>query len=405
MFCEKCGTKNEDGAIFCENCGNKLIVEEFAKKEKFTAPNLNSEGGENRAVTIEKKPMSLKNKIILIVVLVLAVLLVGAYNLGKHFADPKRVVENYVENMLSKNYNDAFNSLDFEDNEFTQKSDFAKVMKNNGENWNFANYTITEELSEDPFLKSYKVSYHKKGASDSEELYVTLVKQNEKKYLLFDDYKVSVKELLAKDFSVVVPEEATVYIDQTKVSEKYVAEDEELDKGLKKYIIPSVFEGAHRVKITMPLCDEKIIEDYYIETSKELEFDEFYLSEDATAEIEQIADKFMREYYEKRTDNSRIDLLDYVYPEYREEFQSYLDEGASNLGAGESPPVYTINSMHCDVISSYYDYNYKKISVYVEADLNITLSFGGIENQVESYGIYHLDFINENGKWFICSMY
>lgn len=155
----------------------------------------------------------------------------------------------------------------------------------------------------------------------------------------------------------------------------------------------------------MPLCDEKIIEDYYIETSKELEFDEFYLSEDATAEIEQIADKFMREYYEKRTDNSRIDLLDYVYPEYREEFQSYLDEGASNLGAGESPPVYTINSMHCGVISSYYDYNYKKISVYVEADLNITLCFGGIENQGESYGIYHLDFINENGKWFICSMY
>lgn len=146
--------------------------------------------------------------------------------------------------MLSKNYNDAFNSLDFEDNEFTQKSDFAKVMKNNGENWNFANYTITEELSEDPFLKSYKVSYHKKGASDSEELYVTLVKQNEKKYLLFDDYKVSVKELLAKDFSVVVPEEATFYIDQTKVSEKYVAEDEELDKGLKKIYNSVSFRGC-----------------------------------------------------------------------------------------------------------------------------------------------------------------
>ena len=42
MFCEKCGTKNENDARFCEKCGNKLsnnkneLIEKFSKLPKKT---------------------------------------------------------------------------------------------------------------------------------------------------------------------------------------------------------------------------------------------------------------------------------------------------------------------------------------------------------------------------------
>lgn len=402
MFCEKCGAKNEGSAIFCENCGNRLITEKTAKSENHTAPNLN----ESPKNTIEKKPMSLKNKIILIAVLVLAVVLVGGYNLGKHLADPKLIVEKYVDNLILKDYNAIYDSMDFEANEFTKKETFINLMKNSEENLKISNYTVTEELSEDPQIKTYKVSYFEKEMNDSEALYVTLVKQAEKKYFIFDNYKVSVKELLAKNFSVTVPEEATIYIDQTKVNEKYVVKDENPDTGLKKYVIPSMFEGSYTVKIAMPLCEEKIFENYCISsTADPIEFDEFYLSEDGTTQIEQFADKFMRELYNSVTNRSTAGLTDYIYPEYKNDFQNWFNESTSNLEPGESPPQYVVNNILCSIIDPCYDYKSKKIITYVESDLDMTVFFGGEAQHVDGNGIYHIEFINENGNFFVRSMY
>lgn len=326
--------------------------------------------------------------------------------MGKHLADPKLIVEKYVDNLILKDYNAIYDSMDFEANEFTKKETFINLMKNSEENLKISNYTVTEELSEDPQIKTYKVSYFEKEMNDSEALYVTLVKQAEKKYFIFDNYKVSVKELLAKNFSVTVPEEATIYIDQTKVNEKYVVKDENPDTGLKKYVIPSMFEGSYTVKIAMPLCEEKIFENYCISsTADPIEFDEFYLSEDGTTQIEQFADKFMRELYNSVTNRSTAGLTDYIYPEYKNDFQNWFNESTSNLEPGESPPQYVVNNILCSIIDPCYDYKSKKIITYVESDLDMTVFFGGEAQHVDGNGIYHIEFINENGNFFVRSMY
>ena len=129
MFCEKCGTKIEDGAKFCEECGTPVASEEIVietpekevPKNEFVAPVLDENEDETPVlnpepqVIREKKPMSKKNKIILIASLALAVCLVCLYYVGKTLADPARIVNSYVDAVSSGDYAKAYEYMDIEE--------------------------------------------------------------------------------------------------------------------------------------------------------------------------------------------------------------------------------------------------------------------------------------------------
>ncbi|MBR2810928.1 MAG: zinc ribbon domain-containing protein [Solobacterium sp.] len=70
MFCEKCGTRLPDDAVFCENCGNKVSQESYIPPQ-FQEP-------ETEPQPVEKKSSGGIGKLIL-TVLLLAVLAGGGY--------------------------------------------------------------------------------------------------------------------------------------------------------------------------------------------------------------------------------------------------------------------------------------------------------------------------------------
>ena len=83
-FCPNCGKEIKGEADFCPNCGYKL------KKEKISKPSqpiIQKNGDETRSQIrhSKKKPMSKRNKIILSIVGVLAVLFICFYAWGSSY--------------------------------------------------------------------------------------------------------------------------------------------------------------------------------------------------------------------------------------------------------------------------------------------------------------------------------
>ena len=87
MFCQNCGTKNEDGSLFCENCGAKLEVAVSVKApltgEAPVTPNTPVTGSvapklPNDTFEEEKPKKNFKINVLMLVAAVEAVLVIFA---------------------------------------------------------------------------------------------------------------------------------------------------------------------------------------------------------------------------------------------------------------------------------------------------------------------------------------
>jgi len=90
MFCEKCGTKNENGSKFCENCGNPMKSDNPPKKTKTKK----KDSGVSKVIG-KIKNLPRKTKIIMGVVLVLVVIAIIALFILLN--NPVKKVEDYME--------------------------------------------------------------------------------------------------------------------------------------------------------------------------------------------------------------------------------------------------------------------------------------------------------------------
>lgn len=425
MFCEKCGTKNEDNSKFCEECGAVLANEEgendfsdFSSKGTFVAPNLNA--GTTGALAVEKKPMSLKNKILLILSGVIILLCGGLYSFGKMATDPKKIVERYFENISAQKYEEAYEYMDIADNEFTTKEMFVTVMENrNGDDkTNILNYTVKEEPQQNPLMKEYAVTYTQKGTGSSSVAYITLMKQNSKKWLLFDDYKIAESDLTAKDYSVTIPQGTEVYIDGIKVSENYAEKQEETSYygGIKEkfYTIPSIFVGTHKIKVSSPFSKDKEF-DKYIEDAGYIDINSVELTDNAKAEVSKIAEEFLNTFVTSAINKKSLDeMSDYFastadMESIEEVYDDLTDWAIDDEGVGvksitfyefDSTPEKEYQSDYQYGVSSTFQYNY----TLLEEDW--------FDEIIEEYtpdnpktGRANVYFVYQDGKWLISDLW
>ncbi|MEG0770726.1 MAG: WG repeat-containing protein [Clostridia bacterium] len=119
MFCEQCGTKNEDTSIFCENCGANLDMQKSnnvnssvdfkVEKQK----NISQEFIQNKEFMLKEKKKSKTSLFIVIAVILVAVLGVGgffgvnAYN-DKKYSDLVDTGNKYLEELKYQEAVDTF---------------------------------------------------------------------------------------------------------------------------------------------------------------------------------------------------------------------------------------------------------------------------------------------------------
>lgn len=238
MFCGECGTKNKNGALFCENCGAKI------------------EGGKN-VVVKEKKPLTKKSKLIIAIVSVVAVILIGLCIFLGSLTNPKNIAEKVFNAVVGYDFETIYEYLNVEDSEFTSKEMFVKVMTNDLEEENkpvVLNYTVGNPVDAlDKLSTTVTITYMLQDAEESEALDIKLVKDKTKKWLLFDNWKVNIKDVnVAKNYEVKVLKGSTVVVEGVQLPSSYIDSEESSDE-YDVYVIPSIFEAKYNVTITLPM--------------------------------------------------------------------------------------------------------------------------------------------------------
>ena len=246
MYCGECGAKNEKGAKFCESCGAKLeeIKEEKPKKAKTTPEKPK-----------DKRPISKKTKIIIIAVAAVVVVLIAGFMILRNSTSPETIAKNYYAAYVKQNIDQMYSYCDLgEGGAFTNKEAF-KEYYSDGEKADLAkrikNYKITNIQYDDSRLTAtVTVSYTTGSSSSAQTDTITLRRGSGKKYLFFDDWKVSLNDDdLVTDYTIRVPHDATITVDDVALSTEYIEESD--DDGFDVYTIPMMFNTEYDVVVKL----------------------------------------------------------------------------------------------------------------------------------------------------------
>lgn len=253
MFCSECGTKNDEKSLYCESCGHKLEQEVKTKEKK--------EIQEPKKVKEKKKNKPIKYLLGLIIIV-----LIGGYLYLSDITNPKKIAEGYFNAIVDMDTNKLYDYMDISNSEFTTKKIFKKILKESDIEIDIINYTVgNPEVSSDKLSTSITITYLLKDTEESETMTVKLVKEKTKKWLFFDNWKVSTDGTTTiSNYEFELPKDSKLEIEGIKVDKKYVSDSTDT---LDTYIIPTMFASDYNIKVTLPMgleLEEKVnVNDYY----------------------------------------------------------------------------------------------------------------------------------------------
>lgn len=237
MYCGECGTKNEKGSQFCQECGSRL--EQSSKQEIV------------KVATSSKKPMKKSTKMIIISVLIVFIVLFGTYRFVENKLSPKSIAESYVEALVKNDTNKLYDYLSLDgDVTFVSKEAYQEVMKDS-KFTEVENYKVLDaDVKEGGLTAEVTVKYTSKGSATEREFTIDLAKQKDKKYFLFDNWKIisSITDTsVVENYEIKVVKDAEVYFGSQKIDKKY--KNEELTSDYYDvYVLPQVFSVTTQIK-------------------------------------------------------------------------------------------------------------------------------------------------------------
>jgi len=373
MFCGECGAKNNNKDAFCSECGAPLVHEETSKQ-----------GDTTNVVKTPKQPMSKKNKIIIAIVAVVVVLLGIGYKVGSDATDPKKVAEDYIQATISQDGDKLYKYLEIEgDKTFVNKKVFKNLLKDNkSDTSKIENYKITDvEYGEGKLTAEVKFTYTMKGSSKEKTSSINLIKEKEKKLLLFDNWKVSedLSSTTIEDFTIKATKGSTVTYAGIKLTSKYLDKDESTSK-LDVYVLPQVFTVETKVKAILPngmeIEDEVTPSSY--RNSFTISFDEDNLSSAAKEKITTKAKSALTTVYTNAISKKAFS-----------EFKSSFEHGKLDLSKFETNYTSFLSDLE-DWSTKLTSIEFTNVSIY-DAEIN---EDGNLEVEVKANYDYSVTYTN-----------
>lgn len=432
MFCEQCGFNNSDESNFCESCGAKLTVEDNKNQDSGV---IDSSSNDNNVSVQQqdqyavneyyqaaqqgnkvRRTISKKQKFITMIAILIIVFIGAFWGIGKYVSDPKRVAKDYFEATSSKDWSKAYSCLDVKDEEFTSKDSFVKVASaekaNTDEIKNFKFTDLSEDKnSKDDLTRSVLVNYITNNNSSEKTETIKLVKQKEKKFLFFDSWKISTENLVVKSYTIEVPKNTTVTIDNAKIENKYITKNDYYDYDV--YKIKNIFYGNHELKVTTPYTED------YTKTIEVTEDGDSYSSdlkiktETADALVKQAGEEFTEFYKAALSGKTYDSVKDYfssdekVQKDMKEEFD-YVVSKAKSESYGKIKEIKFSNFQNSNI--GEYNDNYVDLSLTAEYTYTIVRSTDENGKQ-ETYTpknssktYLRFTFVLEDNKWKIKKM-
>lgn len=168
------------------------------------------------------------------------------------------------ETQEKKEYKDADVTFNFADEPTTslppeQDSQVVDENTNPADTQTAESETESEESSpKNEVGKTYYITYQVEGDETDRYFEIKLVKSQEKKYFVFDNWVIAESSLWANDVKISVPRGASVEVDGKDISKEFVRTDEiSSDNPKDEYVIPYLFLGNHSIKVTGDGVDTK----------------------------------------------------------------------------------------------------------------------------------------------------
>lgn len=277
MFCQNCGTKNDEAAVFCESCGIKLehppVAPQPAPAPKVEAvPVTESEtaqGGYTKPTSAPKpkaprKPMSTGAKVGLVAALVVVVALTATYFVLKGMTDPKNKIEEFAKAYVQHDAGKLFEVLEFQESDFVTKEKFEEALKTDknqhfedatdytieSDQDNLKNMTKRDKDEEEKNSLSYTITFRDSANAFEYKKVITLTKMGTKSYLFFDNWRIKLDNFLTKDYAIKVPKSSQISLDGVAISESLL-DNENSEEKLNCYKIPYMFSGSHKLQVAM----------------------------------------------------------------------------------------------------------------------------------------------------------
>ena len=287
MFCPNCGAENQDDAIFCESCGAD-IAKQFSEAKKLQGEEQRSQYSPaakqqvqmtpyvySRSPAALGKPLKKSTKVVAAVAAAVIVLAVVLYNAGLKVCSPQTAAKNFFEAASASDWDKAYSYMSVPENEFVNKSNFIKKAKSS-KIPKIVNYSIkdtdtssvlastdTSDKSKSGLSETVTVEFTTQDDATPQQLQLNLIKQKDKKFFFFDDWKVVPADFVTSGVIFSVPDGCSVSLDGTKLADKYISKAAAGDDGstaedssFVTYTLPSVFSGSYALKISSPYTDD-----------------------------------------------------------------------------------------------------------------------------------------------------
>lgn len=406
MFCENCGTKNPEGTLYCENCGAKMIADENPYPASAPQPEYNNNSFApdfNKNTSAPEKQMSVKSKITLIIVLVIAAAAAVFWFVGKSVNSPDKVVEKYIQGVKDSDLGAIYDTLDIPENEFMNKDLFVSVWGRDGEKSGVDECGFKQTASDEDTI-TYTVEYESEEHGNSESELV-LEKQEEKNWLIFDTYKVKSSEMVAENFEVSVPSGAELKIEGITADKKYI-DNESPERDV--YVFPALYATELVFEVSTPYS-EPTVKEIYASTNGEASIRELSLNSETKKALSEKTESFIKEFASFATDKkdfselssyfssgASLDSLKYSYEYITEKAVNEEGEGIKSITFVEfdtTAPSEYYTQGNCRVRTKF-EYNYAAMRKQSSSDEPEEYIPENTRN-----GNASVYFVYENGEW------
>lgn len=406
MFCEKCGAQIDENSLFCEKCGAQCSPEPSNASpcdesvQPVTAP---------AAVPKARKKMGVKEKIIIVACLIAAVACVSVYSVLSSLSKPEKVAEKVFNSISELDFETLYGYMEIPEGEFLTKDMFtaANNLSYESDTANarkVSNYKIKPASSSNSMLtKDFEVEYTLQGSSEIHYMELSLIKSG-KKFLFFDDYRISSDEFISNNIIIYVPASINVTVNDVPLTNP----ETETSYGVEyaEYTIPQMFKGSYTIKLTSDFTKERT-ETLSVRDDRDgAEYVYDYEPSDTFVEkIHTQCNDFLSAYFKAVDDESDFSVLqqyissdsDYIEDYYQRELNSYYN----------GYRVLDSISFTSEILKEEFDID--------ECTVIVTVSVQTVSRQNPASGMPEnnepmpaeyteklgICFVNENGQWLV----